>query len=258
MKEIDGGSAVDWGKASKDYAKYRDLYPAEFYERIAKKGLCVAGQSVLDLGTGTGVLPRNMYGFGARFTAIDASEGQIAEAVGLSRGKDIRYLVCTAEEMSFPPESFDVVTACQCFIYFDKGVVLPKIHKALRPDGHLLITWVSWLPYEDEIAGETERIVLRHNPAWSAGGYRRSDIDAHGMDGVPLFSVADFVSYDVGIPFTRESWNGRIRACRGIGASVLSEAEIAEFEKEHMEMLAGYPESFEILHHVTMFDLVKR
>ncbi len=56
--EIDHGKVFDWGRASADYAKYRDIYPQEFYQKILDLGLCQAGQKVLDLGTGTGVLPR--------------------------------------------------------------------------------------------------------------------------------------------------------------------------------------------------------
>ena len=63
---IDNGRPFDWGRTSQDYAKYRDIYPPQFYEKIISRGLCTAGQRVLDLGTGTGVLPRNMYRFGAK------------------------------------------------------------------------------------------------------------------------------------------------------------------------------------------------
>ena len=31
-KSIDGGKAFDWGRTSEDYAKYRDIYPAAFYD----------------------------------------------------------------------------------------------------------------------------------------------------------------------------------------------------------------------------------
>lgn len=65
-KAIDQGRPFDWGKVSEDYARFRDIYPKEFYERIVERNLCVKGQRVLDLGTGTGVLPRNMYQYGAK------------------------------------------------------------------------------------------------------------------------------------------------------------------------------------------------
>jgi len=115
--DIDHGKEFDWGRTSENYAKYRDIYPYAFYEKIIEMGLCVKGQRVLDLGTGTGVLPRNLYKYGARFTGADISENQIEQARRLSQeaGTDIEYVVASAEEISVPDNSFDVVTACQCF-----------------------------------------------------------------------------------------------------------------------------------------------
>ena len=45
---IDAGKAFDWGKTSEFYAKYRDIYPDEFYKRVADMGLCVEGQDKSD------------------------------------------------------------------------------------------------------------------------------------------------------------------------------------------------------------------
>ena len=61
---IDGGKGFDWGKVSAEYAKYRNIYPQEFYNKILDLDLCKNGQSILDIGTGTGVLPRNLYTYG--------------------------------------------------------------------------------------------------------------------------------------------------------------------------------------------------
>ena len=44
------------------------------------RGLCIKGQRVLDIGTGTGVLPRNMYKYGAKWTGTDISPEQIEQA----------------------------------------------------------------------------------------------------------------------------------------------------------------------------------
>lgn len=59
-KAIDQGRPFDWGKVSEDYARFRDIYPKEFYERIMERNMCVKGQRVLDLGTGTGFTRRSI------------------------------------------------------------------------------------------------------------------------------------------------------------------------------------------------------
>ena len=257
-EKIDGGNAFDWGRASKDYAKFRDIYPAEFYQRIIDLGLCIKGQNVLDLGTGTGVLPRNLYRFGAKFTGADISANQIEEAKRISQenGMDIEYLVSSAEDIRFPAGSFDVVTACQCYIYFNDKTVLPKIHEMLKYNGRYCVMWMSWLPYEDKIMQASENLILKYNPSWTGAGAKRFEL------GIPewaqsLFTVKNSILYDLNVPFTRESWHGRIMACRGIGASSLSDEVIAEFEREHIEMLNDFPETFDILHFVTVLDLLK-
>lgn len=255
-KNIDGGKGFDWGLASADYAKYRDIYPDEFYKRIVDLGYCKNGQSVLDLGTGTGVLPRNMYKYGAKFVGTDISENQIKYAKKLSAGMDIEYIVSSAENLAFPKESFDVVTACQCFMYFDKKIIFPKIHKFLKENGHFLILFMAWLPFESEIAMKSEDFVLKYNPAWSGGRMTRYALKTPEWS-KGLFAVENAITYDMDISFTRESWNGRMKACRGIDAS-LSPSEIAEFEKEHLAYLKTVPEKFTIPHYATILDLKKR
>ncbi|MBP5537670.1 MAG: class I SAM-dependent methyltransferase [Bacteroidales bacterium] len=126
---IDSGKAFDWGKTSEDYARYRDIYPEEFYRKIVDRGLCVNGQNVLDLGTGTGVLPRNLYKYGARWTGTDISPEQIEQARRLASAAkmDIDFQTVATEQMNFPPKSFDIITACQCFWYFDHKKVIPSL-----------------------------------------------------------------------------------------------------------------------------------
>jgi len=253
---IDGGKPFDWGRTSEDYAKYRDIYPRGFYEKIISRGLCVNGQRVLDLGTGTGVLPRNMYSCGAKWTGIDVSENQIAQAKRLSEGMDIDYYAISAEEIGFPDNTFDVITACQCFWYFDHERILPNLCRMLKHQGKLLVLYMAWLPHEDRIAGESERLVLKYNPEWSGAGETVHQIY------IPecyfgRFKLNYHEEYPLLVPFTRESWNGRIKACRGIGAS-LSDSETAQWEREHTAMLNKIaPEKFEIAHYAAISELEK-
>ena len=226
---IDKGRAFDWGRISDDYAKYRDIYPDEFYRKIINRNLCVDGQKVLDLGTGTGVLPRNMYEFGAEWTGTDISENQIEKAKTLSKGMNISYFVLPAEKLNFAAHTFDVITACQCFWYFNHEKIMPALYRMLKPDGRILILYMAWLPFDDTIAGESEKLVLKYNPDWSGAKETRHPIDIpdcyHEM-----FERVYHEEYDINVPFTRDSWHGRMKACRGIGAS-LTESQIKEWEK---------------------------
>lgn len=180
----------------------------------------IRGQKVLDVGTGTGVLPRNLYEFGAD---------------------------C----------SFDVITACQCFWYFNYDVVSPAFARMLKPDGWLVLLYMAWLPCEDKIAGASEKLVLKYSPFWSGAGETKNPIP------VPERLLKDFKlvfheEFDLKVPFTRESWNGRMKACRGVGASLPLE-QVKAWEKEHRALLEQIaPEKFEILHYGAIAGLQVR
>lgn len=255
-ERLDGGKEFDWGRTSKDYARFRDIYPEEFYEHITKRGLCISGQSVLDIGTGTGVLPRNMQKYGAKWTGVDITENQIEQAKRLSEGMDIDYYAMPAEALNFPDGSFDIITACQCFWYFDHKRACGELARILKPGGRLIFLVMEWLPFEDEIAGASEELVLKYSPDWSGAGETFHPIelpDCYLND----FKLSFHEEYYLQVPFTRESWNGRMKACRGVGASLPHE-EIAKWEAEHLKLLEEIaPEDFNIKHYAAIAEYIK-
>ena len=256
---IDSGKAFDWGKTSREYARYRDIYPEEFYKKIVDRSLCIKGQRVLDLGTGTGVLPRNMYKYGAEWTGTDISPEQIEQARILATASKMKidFQAVPTEQLEFPARSFDVITACQCFWYFDHEKVMPKLAELLKTDGKLLILYMAWLPYEDRLAGASEELILKYSPTWSGAGETRHPIWIPDI-AYAFFEMEDHEEYDLMVPFTKESWHGRMRACRGVGAS-LSEEELARWDKEHRELLHRIaPEQFEVSHYAALTVLRKR
>lgn len=256
-KNIDAGKAFDWGRASLDYAKYRDIYPEKFYDKIIERGLCVDGQRVLDLGTGTGVLPRNMYRYGAKWIGTDISENQIEQAKLLSKNMDIAYYASSTESINFPDNSFDVITACQCFWYFDHKNVAPNLARMLKKDGRLLVLYMAWLPFEDDVSGKSEELILKYSPDWSGARETRKPIHIP-EEVLDYFELVYHEEYDVKVPFSKESWHGRVRASRGIGAS-LSVDELKVWDKEHRELLdAIAPDKFEVLHYVAIAELKKK
>ena len=253
---IDHGKAFDWGKTSKDYAKYRDVYPEVFYQRLYEQGFGKEGQKILDIGTGTGVLPRNMYRFGAKWIGVDLSENQIEQAKILSEGMDIEYQAVAAEDIAFQDDSFDLVTALQCIWYPDHKKLAPKLAKILKEDGSFLIMVMNWLPYEDDLARRSEEIVLKYNPAWTGAGWKRKSVHVPEIY-LDYFDIVNRDEYEVDVPFTKEGWHGRIRACRGVGAS-LNEEDMKKWEVDHWQMLEDEKDEFTIKHYVTSAELKKK
>lgn len=200
-----------------------------------------------------------MYRYGAKWYGIDISENQIKAANELAamNQMDISFMVSSDEEINFPDETFDVITACQCFWYFNHEKLAPVLSRILKPDGRLLVLYMAWLPYEDKIAGASEELILRYSPDWSGAGETKHPIQIPDCV-YRYFEMVSHEEYYVDVPFTRETWNGRIKACRGIGAS-LQENEICQWEKEHKELLRKIaPEKFDVLHYAAIAELKPR
>lgn len=236
--------AVDFGKAAADYRRYRQGFPPEFFARLDAFGIGRAGQRVLDIGTGTGLLARAFALRGAQVTGLDASADLIAEAreADTEAGVAIDYVVAPAEATGLPGGAYDIVSAGTCWHWFDRPRAAAEAMRLLRPGGRLIHAHLDWLPLPGTVPHETEAMILKHNPSWSGG----NGTGLHGKNLADL-SVAGFMdietfSFDLAIPYTHAAWRGRIRASAGIGAS-LPEEKIARFDREHAALLAErFPE----------------
>ncbi len=234
----DGGRAIDWSRTSADYAEHRPDYPAEFYRRLADRGVGLPGQRILDLGTGVGFLAENFSRHGAVVTGIDIAAGQLAVARqrAAKAGLRMEYHVASAEATGLESDSFDVVTAGQCWLYFDKERATAEVQRVLRPQGLLAISHFCWLPSESELAQRAEELVLKYNPGWT-GAKLTNDVPTEMPEYFAgRFEQLDLFVFDAPIAFTRASWRGRWRACRGVGATLAPE-EIAAFDREHAALL---------------------
>ena len=245
FKHIDNGNEFDFGKTSVEYAKFRDIYPKELYEKLYKLGVGVENSSWLDIGTGTGVLPFNLCKHKADITGVDISDSQIEVAKNLAVEKgvtNVNFLVSPAETLPFPDNSFDSVTAAQCFWYFDRESVTKEIKRVLKPGGVFAKIYMSYT-LTDEIANKSHSLVKEINKSWTPGASGSKDIYNHP------FPNGNVETFECEIPFTRESWHGRMLACRGTMAS-MDEETLKRWNKSHLNMLSEYPDSFEINHKV--------
>ena len=144
-------------------------------------------------------------------------------------------------------------------VFFNRNAekMLPILERILKPDGHILILYMAWLPFEDEIAAASENLVLKYNPEWSGCGETMHPVY------VPEcwndnFETTYREEYRLSVHFTAESWNGRMKACRGIGAS-LTDEQINAWELEHKKLLSETaPPEFDIMHYAAAAVLRKK
>lgn len=251
LPAVDAGRVIDWGHTSQDYAAWRPDYPIEFYERLAEIGIGVPGQRILDVGTGVGFLALNFARRGSVVTGVDVSEGQIRQAreTAAGNGLSIGFRVAPAEDTGLPSAAFDVVTASQCWLYFDLERAIAEVRRVLRSGGVLMLSHFCWLPRVDQIACRSEELVLQFNPQWSAANWS-GEIPVMPQWANGRFERVEGFVFDAPIRFTRESWRGRFRACRGVGAA-LSADEVARFDAAHADLLRRtVPDTFTVLHRI--------
>jgi len=245
--------SADFGRTADDYVAHRVGFPGSFFARLAMQGIGVAGQDVLDLGTGTGVAARALAGHGCRVVGLDIAAASIAAARALDReaGVDTDYVVARAESTGLATAAFDVVVAGQCWHWFERRKVADECRRLLRPDGRLVIAHYDWIALPGNVVEATEALIVSHNPAWTFSG--GNGFYPRWLRGLARggYTALETFSYDVDQPYSHESWRGRVRASAGIGASLTPE-QVASFDAAHAALLAErFPDDpLPVLHRV--------
>ena len=96
---------------------------------------------------------------------------------------------------------------------------------------------------DDPIASKSHRLVKRVNKNWTPGASGSKDM----FD--DLFPGRVTETFYADLPFTRESWHGRMCACRGTLASMDAKT-FTEWERRHLKMLSRRPERFTVKHKI--------
>ena len=253
LSHIDQSNDFDFGKTSEQYVRFRDIYPESMYDRLVEWGIGKEGQHILDLGSGTAILPMNLYRTGAIFTATDIAENQVAvgKALARQRGMErISFKVCPAEVTGFDDSTFDAVTAVQCFPYFDAEQAAAEIFRVLKPKGLFCKILMDWLPKEDDVIAGMIALVQEYNPAWDPEGFNEYEYCFPDWAQDRFVSEA-VISYEEALVFTKEAWLGRVLTCRGVGASLPPE-KVKEFEAQYRRILARYDEPLYLKHRIHM------
>lgn len=249
------GAGLNWDATSTDYARHRPGYPDSFFEIAFQLGIGRAGQRILDLGAGTGALALQFARQATQVVALDASMGQLEtlKAKASRERLDVETLHARAEETGLADSSFDAVTASMCWGYFDPAAMAREVPRLLKPGGLLLVSSLVW-DESDAISKATAAILAEYNPASARPKRPRRTTPIPEWATTP-FNVRSFHSWVEDLRFTRESWRGRIRASKWVGAA-LEPRQVEAFDREHDLLLrAVAPERFPIPHRISLHVL---
>ncbi|TPV93192.1 MAG: GNAT family N-acetyltransferase [Myxococcales bacterium FL481] len=253
------GRAVDFGRRAEDYERFRPGFPDGFFDRLFARGWVHRNMRALDLATGTGTLSLGWARRGLSVTASDISAPLLAVAnkQATALGLEVRFTQARAEQTGEANDSFDLVSAGQCWWWFDGPAAAREIYRVLAPRGRAVLANFSYQPFPGTVADKTEALILKHNPRWDKAGQTAifpdqvRDLDQAG------FHQVESLSYVEPVRFTHQSWRGRVRACNGVGATMAPQV-VERFDAELADLLeAEFPGALEIPHRVFVATGVK-
>jgi len=233
------GESVNFGLTASDYKRHRAGFPQKFFDSLVARGWVKPGQQSLDIGTGTGTVARGLAKLGASVIATDPATELLEQAVQLDRDEnvEVEYRAGRAESIDSPNDTFDLVTAGQCWHWFDGAAAAAEVARVLLPGGRIVIAHFDWLPLPGNLVEATEELILKYNPDWTlSGGTGFYPQWLQHLAGAGFVELETY-SFDLDQPYTPESWRGRIRASAGVQASLETEA-IERFDAELSRILA--------------------
>ncbi len=246
------GRRIDFGRTAVDYERYRPGFPPSFFDTLMDRGWIAAGERAVDLGTGTGSVALGLAERHLDVTGVDISPELlvVATEAAVDRGLSAQFREARAESTGLPSSSYDLVTAGQCWWWFDGAAVIEEAHRILRPGGRVIICDFSYLVLAGNVAESTEALILEYNPRWPKAGWRGIHPEqVEALDRGGLTDVESF-SYVTNVAFTHESWRGRIRTCNGVG-SALEDREVESFDAALADLLAGeFPGDLAVPHRI--------
>lgn len=152
-----GAGFVDkFSVGSEDYRRARPTYPRRLIATLAD--LSPNRDRAWDSGTGNGQAAVALAEHFASVVATDASAQQIAQARPSER---VTYAVETAEQISLPDASVDLVLAAQAMHWYDLDRFFSQARRVLRPAGILAAIGYSWQYIDPEVDAVVDEWLLQ-------------------------------------------------------------------------------------------------
>jgi ubiquinone/menaquinone biosynthesis C-methylase UbiE len=120
------------------------------------------GSTILDVGTGTGILVpfiQREIGRKGQLVCLDYAEEMLNKAEVKGFRGDIRYICADIEDSQLPGDSFDYVVCYSSFPHFEhKSRALDEIRRLLRSGGRLFICHTSSRQAINDIHGQIPEV----------------------------------------------------------------------------------------------------
>jgi SAM-dependent methyltransferase len=233
VSRIDPVAAAGFGSAAEVYERARPSYPPEAIDWLLMRTGVGEGDTIVDLGAGTGKLTRLLAPSGARVVAVEPIP-EMRALIGIGEVMD-----GTAEAIPLDDGSAALVTFAQAFHWFDLDRALPEIHRVLRADGHLALVW-NMRDLEDPVQRGVENLLAplraRRVAAQREGRWRAP------LAKSPLFGEPETAEFRFEQQFSVEDLVDRVRSTSFVAA--MTDDERQPLLDDVRTLVAGRAEPF--------------
>jgi ubiquinone/menaquinone biosynthesis C-methylase UbiE len=117
------------------YERYRLGYPGRLLRRVAALAGLTPGDSILDLGTGTGMLAIGFAQMGMAVTAMDPEPAMLASARAGAGDLPIAFVQGGSGELTPAMGPFKLVAMGRSFHWMDRAATLDMLDRIVAPGG---------------------------------------------------------------------------------------------------------------------------
>ncbi len=164
------------------YRQSRPSYSREMFTCLRDQFGVIPGSLAADVGSGTGILTRQLLEMGIKVFAVEpnADMRRLAEQdLGLIDG--FVSVDATAEDTNLPDQCVDFIFAASAFHWFDPVAFKAECERILKPGGRVFLIW-NESQFPDEIKRERQAIYEKYVPGQVTPS--RMKKDKEGGEGV--------------------------------------------------------------------------
>lgn len=157
-----------FGRVAEEYERVRPTYPAALVDLACARAGLRPGDTVVEIGCGTGKLTRDLVARGLSVDAVEPDAELIAVARGVVPEGAVRFHRATFEEVELAG-GYPAVFAATSFHWVDPRVGWRKVASLLRPGGvFALLSHVGGVrsPLEHELASVWRQVVPPRARRW--------------------------------------------------------------------------------------------